>query len=68
MTQEDAEIEPAGYVLRNGGPLNGMIVRGRRPVFVAFEYDDGSHELYRSSGRRDIEHSELERYDYEQLE
>lgn len=68
MTQEEnARNEVAGCVLRNGGPLNGTIIRGRRPVFVAIEYEDGSHDLYRTSGNRDIEHSELERYDYEQL-
>jgi len=67
MTQEAAN-RPAGCVLRNGGPLNGTIIRDRHPVFIAIEYDDGSHEIYRPTGMPDIEYSDLERYDCALLE
>jgi hypothetical protein len=65
---ENADDWPEGYVLRGGGPLNGVIVHNRRRAFVAIEYSDGPRDLYRPSGKPDIELPKLERYDYEEIE
>jgi hypothetical protein len=55
----------SGYVLR-GGPLNGAVVRDQCPAFVHIEHHNGIGDVYTPSGMRDIEHTDLERYDFEE--
>jgi len=59
-------VDPqTGYVLR-GGPLNGAVVHDHRPAFVHIEHFNGIGDVYTPTGRRDSEHADLERYDFEE--
>jgi hypothetical protein len=64
--QDPAAEASEGYVLRDG-PMDGVIVRGRRPAFVHIENDDGTGDVYRPSGHPDDEQPDLERYDFEEI-
>jgi hypothetical protein len=64
--QEPTAKPREGYVLR-GGPLNGAVVRGRRPAFVHIEHYNGDGDTYAPSGHADAEQPDLERYDFEEM-
>ena len=61
---QDRTAQPSkGYVLR-GGPLDGTVVREKRPAFLHIEHYNGDGDVYRPSGHLDTEHPDLERYDF----